>query len=325
MPTAENAQLKMEVAQSLVAYEILTDLGDHKLFDASGAPWSRVAGFAPSVLPNGIKTGGLITPDSSGNNKVLIAALTCNLAGVAISVAAGGLTVTRTAAGGAFQINSITINSAGALANVAGTEGSAFVETRGAAGGPPYIPVGSIEVGQVRLTSNTDALVLASEIVQVPNMHMELASYPLWTVDYLNGQITFVAALPLAHTGDLAKRTYAQYYTPILVALPNVSDFQFPEVTHAVTSVQTYDGTIASSSKSLNQGQFKAKLQDGINDLVVQNKDKILWFQFFPDKNQSSSGYTQGTLGVARTFPPGGLLEAACTISAESKAVEVPA
>lgn len=325
MPTAENAQLQMEVAQNLVPFEILTDSGDHKLFDSSGSPWSRVAGFTPSVLPNGIKTGGVITPDISGNNKVLVAALTCNLAGVATAVAGGSVTVTRTAAGGVNQINSITVNSSGALANVAGTEGSGFVETRGAAGGPPYIPVGSIEIGQVRLTSNSDAIILASEIKQVPNNHMELASYPLWNYDYYNGQITLVAALPLSHTGDVTKRIYAQYYTPTMAAIPNASDFVFPEETHSIQSTQTYDGAIASSTKALGQGSFKAKLLDGLSDMVVIHKNKNLWFSFAPDKNQSSAGWTQGILGIARTFPAGGLLEASCTISAESKAIEVPA
>lgn len=323
MATAENAQLKIEVAQELVASEILSDSGDHTIFTGSDSPWSRVSGYEPTILPNGIKTGGVITPDTSGNNKVLVSALSCNLAGIVTSVGAGSVTVTRTAGGGALQINSITVNSSGALANVAGTEGGSFVETRGSAGGPPYIPVGSIEVGQVRLTSNTDAEVQASEIKQVPGTHMELALYPLWSVDYLNGKITFVSALPLSHTADVVKRTYAAYYTPVLVAIPQASDFKFPEETYAIASTQTYDGAIASSSKSLNQGSFKAKLNDGLTDLVVQHKGKNVWAFFYPDKNQSAYGAVQGILGVSRTFPAGALLEADCTISAETKATEV--
>ena len=40
---------------------------------------------------------------------------------------------------------------------VAGTATTAFSDTRGASGGPPFIPVGSVEVAQVRLTSNVRA------------------------------------------------------------------------------------------------------------------------------------------------------------------------
>jgi hypothetical protein len=322
MATGENARLTMEVSQTPVASEIMTDSGDHTTFTGSAAPWSRVSGFTASVLPNGVKTGGVLTA-TAVNNQVAVSALTCNLNGVATSVAGGTLLATRTAAGLTFQITSMTVTAAGALAAVPGTEGAALVETRGAAGGPPFIPIDSIEIGQVRLTSNTDAVIAVSEIKQVPGTHKELASYPLWAVDYLNGDITFVSVLPLSHTGSIVKRTYAAYYTPVLVAIPDASDFKFPEETFTLTSVQTYDGTIASSSKSLNQGTFKAKLQDGLTDLVVVHAGENLWFNFFPDKNASAHGSCQGILGISRTFPADALLDCDCTISAEKKSVVV--
>jgi hypothetical protein len=206
---------------------------------------------------------------------------------------------------------------------VTGTDGDSFSLVRGAAGGPPLLGVDDIEIGQVWLTDDGSAVIKGTEIKQVPGLHMELASYPLWSVDYLNGKITFVAALPLSHTGPVPKRTYVEYYTPVLVALPHVSDFKFPEETHAIASVQDYDGATASSSKSLNQGSFKAKLQDGLTDLVVAHKNQNLWWEFYPDRNQAQHGSMQGILGVSRIFPAGALLEADCTISAETTAVEV--
>lgn len=326
MPTAENAQLKMEVAQEPVALEILLDSGDHTIFTTSDSPISRRTGFTPIIRPNGIKTGGVITPAAAlSNNTVDVSAFTCNLAGVETSVAAAtGVAVVRTAGGTAFQINSITVNSAGSVVNVAGTEGAAFVETRAAAGGPPLIPVGSIEIGQVRLTSNTDAVIAASEIKQVPGSHKELASYPLYDIDYRTGEVTFVSALPLSHTGPVPKRTYAQYYTPVLIALPEVSAFKAPEESATSTSIQTYDGTRASSAKSLNQGSFNEKMQDGATDFVVQNAGLNLWYQFFPDRNISGVYLTgQGILGIARSFPADGLIDCACTISSEQKWTEV--
>jgi hypothetical protein len=326
MPTAENAQLKMEVAQEPVALEILADSGDHTIFTTSEAPLSRVSGFTPTIRPNGVKTGGAITPAVSGtNNLVDVAALTCNLAGVETSVAADtDVAVTRTAAGDAFQITSITVNSGGTIAAVAGTEGPAFSETRAAAGGPPLIPVGSIEIGQVRLTSNTDAAILASEIKQVPGTHKELAAYPLYDVDYRTGEVTFVSALPLSHTGAVPKRTYAEYYTPVRIALPEVSAFKAPEESHSITSTQTYDGTRASSAKSLNQGSFNEKVLDGVTDFVVQHQGKNLWWQFFPDRAIAGVYLEgQGILGVTRNFPADGLIDVAATISSEQKWTEV--
>lgn len=326
MPTAENAQLKMEVAQEPVALEILTDSGDHTIFTTSDAPLSRVSGFTPTIRPNGVKTGGVITPAASGtNNLVDVSAFTCNLAGVETSVAAAtDIAVTRTAAGTAFQINSITVNSAGTVVNVAGTEGAAFTETRAAAGGPPLIPVGSIEIGQVRLTSNTDAAILASEIKQVPGTHKELAYYPLYSVDYRTGEVTFVSALPLSHTGPVPKRTYAEYYTPVLIALPEVSAFKPPEVTNSTSSVQTYDGSRASTSEALNQGTFEEEVQDGVTDFVVQHKGKNLWWEFYADRAIANVYITGlGTLAITRTFPADASIHVAATISPEAPWTEV--
>lgn len=326
MPTAENAQLKMEVAQDPVALEILTDSGDHTIFNTSDFPLSRVSGFTPTIRPNGIKTGGAITPAASlANNQVDVAAFTCNLAGVETSVAAAtNLAVIRTAGGTAFQINSVTVNSAGTVVNVAGTEGAAFVETRAAAGGPPLIPVGSIEIGQVRLTSNADAPVLPSEIKQVPGAHTEYSYYPGYAVDYRTGAVTFVAALPLSHTGPVPKRTYAEYYTPVLIALPEVSAFKPPETTNSISSVQTYDGSRASTAESLNQGTFEEEVQDGTTDFVVQHKGKNLWWQFYPDRALAGVYLTGlGTLAIVRTFPADASTHVAATISPEAPWTEV--
>ena len=159
MATAENAKLQYEAGQNSVAMVELTNSGDETTFTSAATLWSGRSGYAPVVRPNGLLTGGAVIPDASAvNNVVDVAALTCNLAGVVTSVAAGELTATRPATA-VSKVISLTVNSSGALAAVAGTDGSttAFSETRAAAGGPPVIPVGSIEIGQVRLTSNTAA------------------------------------------------------------------------------------------------------------------------------------------------------------------------
>ena len=66
---------------------------------------------------------------------------------------------------------------------VAGTEADgAFSETRAAAGGPPLIPVTSVEIGQVRLTAASDAaaLITSDEIFQNVGDHTERYDYPVW-------------------------------------------------------------------------------------------------------------------------------------------------
>lgn len=335
MSTAEQARLQYEAGQTAVPMAALTDGGDHLTFTSAASLWSGKSGYAPVVRPNGLLTGGAVTPDSAtADNAVDVAALTCYLAGVATSVAAGGLSASRGVTTDTHRITSITVDSSGALAAVAGVDHTAFSEVRGANGGPPYIPVGSIEIAQVRLTSVTDAPIEAEEIFQVPGTHRELSGFPLYDINYgptvvggvqtiAGGSVTFEEALPLIHTGDTAKKVYASYASPIFSTVSRVSDFVPPETSHSVSSTQIYGGTIGSSSSTLNQGSFIAYLTNGLQDPLIQLRNEILWFKFFPDRYAAPYSLNQGKLGIARTYPVAGQIQAVCTISAERAGVDL--
>lgn len=323
MSTAENAKLQYEAGQNAVAMSALTNSGDETTFTSAATLWSGKSGYAPVVRPNGLLTGGAVSVNAA-NDKVTVAALTCNLQGVVTSVAAGEATITRPASAKA-KVCSVTINSSGAIAVVAGTDSlsTAFSETRAAAGGPPLIPVDSIEIAQVRVTSNTAAAVAASEIYQVVGLHTERADFPLWNVEYDSGSVKFLDALPEIHTGPVPKKVYASYASPIFSDIALASDFVPPENTHSVTSTQVYGTTLGATASTLGQGSFTAYLSNGVSDALVQLKDQTLWFKFFPDRYASPYLLCQGKLGVSRTFPAGDSIQAACTISASAPAVEV--
>ena len=296
-------------------------------FTSAASLWSGKAGFAPVVRPNGLATGGAITPDAANaNNVVDVAALTCYLAGVLTTVAAGEVSITRPATAVA-KVCSVTVTSAGVLAVVAGTDSAttAFSETRGAAGGPPLIPVGSIEIGQVRVTSNTAAAVTAAQIFTTIGTHREMTSYPLFKVNYDAGSVTFLSPLPPIHTGNVGKGVFASYAAPAFAEVSLASDFTAPETTHSVASQQIYGTTLGSTTRALGQGSFTAYLDDGVSDALVAQKDQVLWFRFYPDRYRSNYMLTQGKLGIARTFPAGAEIQAACTISATKAANEVVA
>lgn len=323
MATAENAKLQYEAGQTSTSMTTLTNSGDETTFTSSASLWSKRSGYAPVVRPNGLLTGGAITPHASDNDKVNVAALTLNLNGVVSSVSAGTATITRGVSTDTHNITSITINSSGSIAAVSGTDGTAFSETRGAAGGPPLIAVDSVEIGQVRTTSVTAAKVTSAEIFTVVGTHTERADYPLFDINYSAGSVTFLAALPEIHTGTLPKRVYASFAAPIFSDVQLASDFVPPETTHSVTSTQVYGTTLGSTAATLNQGSFTAYLQDGVADGLVQLKNQDLWFKFYPDRYKSPYLLTQGKLGVSRTFPAGDNIQAACTISATERATEV--
>jgi hypothetical protein len=325
MPTAENALLQYEGGQTVYAMGALTDSGDAKTFDSQASLFSRKAGLEPVVYPNGLATGGAVIPaDAGGDNTVDVAALTCYLAGVKTSVgAAVNQSITRPATAVA-KVNSITVTSAGAIAVVAGTDGSGanFSETRGGAGGPPYIPVGSIEIAQVRVASNTAAPITADQIFATTNVHVERYNYPGWSEENVTAQVVFDEALPLIHTGDLPKGVYASYADPSFVNIRLASDFVPPENTYSVSSTQVYGGTIGESSKGLGQGSFKAYLDDGIGDALVALEGENLWFRFYPNRNAAQLNYKlcQGALGLKTSYPANQSISANCTISAESAA-----
>lgn len=322
MATAENAKLDYEAGQSSVSMSALTDSGDQTVFESAGALWSRRSGYTPVVRPNGLLTGGEITTHAS-NDTVTVAAMTLNLNGVVTTVNAGTASVSRGATTDICRITSITISNAGAITAIAGVDHTAFSETRGANGGPPYIPTDSVEIAQVRVTSVDAAVIDAAEIFQVVGTHCERADYPLYDINYTDGTVDFYSALPTIHTGDEPKAVHASYATPIWAEVPLASDYVPPETTHSVSSTQVYGTTLGSTSSTLNQGSFTAYLNNGVSDPLVTLKNENLWFRFYPDRYQSSYILAQGKLGISRTFPAGDSIQAACTISAASAASEV--
>ena len=324
MPTAQNARLDYEAAQTLYAMAALTDSGDHTTFSNSADYWSQKSGYSPVIRPNGVVTGGEITPTSGQNDKVDVAALSVNLNGVVTAVAgSSGVAISRGVTTDTHRITSITVNAAGSIVAVAGTDGTAFSETRGADGGPPLIAVDSVEIGQIRTTSVTAAVVADSEVRQIPGTHQERANYPSYMVDPLTGSLTFSAALPLIHTGVVAKKVFAEVYEPEFAEVVDATAFVPPETTHSLTSTQVYKRAIGATSSSLNQGSFSAMLEDGVTDPLVQLKNEKLFFKFYPDENKSAHLLCVGTLGLARTFPADNLIQGNFTINAEYAASEV--
>ena len=329
--------LRYEAGQTPYPFEALTST-DNLTFSSSFAPWSNAAGAEPVVSPYGLLTGGAVTVNTGTDHSVSVATLTAMMPGAAgasattgiRSVTGGNLAALRatTSPGSVDQthaITSLTVDDAGTLAAVAGVEGLAFSETRGAAGGPPYIPVGSIEIGQVRRVGRGDAEVTAGEIYTVPNLHVEFANYPVYDINYATGEVVFAAELPLIHTADAPKLVYARGSTPLFAPLGKVSDWVPAESTYSITSTDTYDGPVGSATSSLGQASFTAQLVDGITDSFLLQKGKTVWMEFRPDRDKLlPKMLTQGVLGVSRAFPAGGgSFSASCTVTPSVESLDV--
>ncbi len=337
---AENSKVQIEQGQALVAFALMLDAGDHQIFTpgAGDKVFSGRAGKAPEIRPNGIVSGrNLGSVAVSGSDDVVdCAAFSAYSIGVEHAVAADSdIAITRPATDKA-SISSVTMDSTGAIAVVAGTDGlsTVFSEERGATGGPPLIAVDSVELFQVRVNTSAAAPITADEIFQVVGQHSERFDYPAFDVKNVgdgssaetsaetNAHVKLSAALPLSHTGAIAKRVYAQYYTPVYADVQKTLDFVPAEISHSVSSQQYYGGSSGSTSESLGQAGFTALLNNGVADALVADKNQVLTVKYFPDRNQAAYIITQGKLGISRTFPVANQIQAAVTISAESASVE---
>lgn len=335
MAVLNSAAVKYESAQTPVAFAAMTGNTARTTYSLTSKPWSSVVittGVEPYVVgPYGLITGGAIIPAVlAGNNNVDVAALTAMMPAVATASATTGIVsvnaaadkaCSRGSAADACIINSITITSAGAIAVVAGTATTAFSATRGAAGGPPSILPGSIEIGQVKLTSTAAAVITTSEIYQVVGDSLERYDYPVYSTDPIRGQITFAAALPLIHAtaagvaATAAKLVYARVATPVFAEIPRARNFVPANTTNSTNSEQYYDGALGSFTSSIGQAQFEAALNDGVTDALLGKVGSNLLFQFFPDKNKAPYIVTQGVLGATQAFSVGANPTATFTVS----------
>lgn len=331
MSLLTNQKIQVEAAATPYAFAELTDSGDHTVFSLATKPWSRADGD-PVIGSYGVITGGAVVPAAAaGDNNVDVAAVEVFAPGMSgASATAGRLTVaadtdlscTRGVTNG-YRINSITVDSAGAWAVVAGTESTAFSATRGAAGGPPLIPVGSIEVAQVRFTSTTAAPVAVSEIYAAPGVHQERYDNPVFTPDYLRGTLTFSNPLPLIHTGAVARKVYARVSVPVFSDVTDSKDWVPADSKDNVTSETNYDRTItASISSTLNAATFTAALGDGVTDFILSLVGKRVIVKFLPDRNGTAYQLTQGYLSKTRAFPVKGNPTGSFTLAPDQESVD---
>jgi len=327
MGTAGNAQIQYESAQSLVSFAAMTDSGDHMVFTSAANVWSGRGNYAPVVRPDGVVSGINILSAGTGNNEIDNIAFTAWLAGVLKEVSATTTSITR-ASSLTHVINSIILTDT-TLSAVKGTEGSAFSTTRDAAGGPPYIPIGSIEIGQIKTSSQTPAVITSSEIFQTPDTHQERADYPLYRRPDNTGRgilasstsrkyahIEFYSAHPLSHTGGVAKKIYIQYYTPTFTTI-ETNGFSPADVGSSQGYAQRYEDVFGHKKDSLRAATFKAELTNGITGALPALDGETLLFKFFPDADAAPYMLTMGVFRFSSAFPQTGDILTSCTVIAK--------
>jgi len=322
MTIAANASIKYESGRSLVAFKAMTDSGDHTVFSVSDRIWSGRAGYEPDIRPDGIASGITILSADTLADKIAVTDLTAYLAGVLRNVTNTTVTITRATVSD-YVINSIVLTpvapSSATLSAIKGVEGSSFITTRGATGGPPYIPVGSIEIGQIKTTSQSSAVILSSEIFQTPGSHQERSDYPIYhrprNYGYgVNTSVTakkyahieFCDALDLCHTGGTCKYVYIKYYTPVFTTIDSHNGFSPSETTTTPIMAQKYATILGHGTSKINSSGFNAEVENGITDALVALDGEMLIFQFYPDTSAAPFMLTMGILRFISSLPQAG-------------------
>jgi hypothetical protein len=206
---------------TLISWTALTDDGTHRKFSSAAGQYPWKDNPQPQMRIDGVRNGCNVVPDPAGaDNLVAYTDGNLFLAGAPVGVT-GALSTeaTRPAVAGNVVINAATIDSTGAFAWVAGIEGTAG-GARGATGGPPYVPAGSILLAEVTLTTDADAPIAAAEI---DTSCVERADIPGWTPNHYSGYITTQLPLEAIHTSDLPRSIYGQWRT---TQLAEVFDLQ---------------------------------------------------------------------------------------------------
>lgn len=330
MAISDRAQIEMELGTptSFSKAELTNPSGDNQTFQFANSPLSQQGAFPTVVMPQGVKSGLTCTTTGVNDEVKTSAGVVVNPSGASadadtgeITVAADtSITLTRALATDVC-INSIVVDGTGAVSAVKGTDGSAFNTARNSAGGPPYIPVGSVEVAQVKLSGSTAGPVLDSEISQTPGVSQEGYKDILWTIDIATGTVTFSAALPLIHTAGVAKEIYGRNSVPIFSTLGRVTDYSPAETNYSSSSTAIYDGTVVGQSSSLSQSTFTAYLDDGLTDPLLAARGDSRWIRFKQNKDLAPYELTNGTVGVTRSFPPDGEVEASVQLLAADASI----
>jgi hypothetical protein len=337
MGTAQRGKIDIELDQTFNDYSLMDNSGDNQIFTI-GTVWSQAEAY--DLRPNGISSGLNLLSTNETADTVSVAAFSAYSQGVEYEKSATTVSLTRPSTSDYKKI-SITMADDGTITAVDGTEGTAFSDTRDADGGPPLIPVDSVELGQVWLSSQTSAVIEGNEIKQSINTHAEYAAYPSPEVnptgegqyaDTLAQKYAFVkfsSALMENHTGNVCKRVYLQYYEPVLSTILRTADFVPAEISVSKSSEAVYEGSgvpgAVGSMKADSVGDcsFVVFAEDGITDGIVAMRNKIVTLKWYTDANKAPHMLTQGLLSFQREFPTsGGQVKINCTVSCEKGSVE---
>lgn len=334
--TGANASVQVELGSVSYPMSALSSVSSpaadvNKKFETLAEYLSDLSELQPEVRLDGVRSGLVITP-GSGFNEVDVSAGEVYIQGQLVSVTAATVSdITRPTTTGEILVSAITVDSAGSLTLTPNTEGASST-VRGAAGGPPFLPVNEVLIGYIAATyydgsASGERVITAGEI---DSYSKEYAAIPSAKVNYFDdtaniGTIEMANVLPDIHAataagpGTACRNVYASYYEPQFEEVPDALDFSFDEDVSTYKSKAYKDASeetaVGTPSWSGSFDAYWTRVEDILN-LVKGSKR---WIKHFPDDDLADHWVGRAVLKVGRQSPVDNNMMASVTLEGSGK------
>lgn len=300
----------------------------NKKFLSSAERFTALDDYEPIVRLDGIISGCELSILSSSNNAVEISAGSYYLQGSKVTiVATTAESLARPTVNGQVLTTAISMDSNGLITKTPGTEGTTSI-TRGAAGGPPFIPVDEILLGYATLGYKATSVGAVVESTEIDNASKERSSIPGYKVIYHDednsvGIIEFDVALDSIHTGSVTRNVYSQYWGPAAyVSIGDAKDITLDEPPTVQTS-QAYGDDYARSAigtKTWTGGFdfYFSNVKDSIIDLIKNSKR---WLKFYPDKDNTEHLTGRAIIGASHSIPVDDTMNGSVTLTGDGELI----
>jgi len=327
--SGKDGMVEAELGATYFPMQALTSVSSpaaavNKKFSTGQTYISPIEEFDPIVRLDGVVSGLILTASSTAD-AIDYSAGVVNVSGVEVSVSGSTLTsISRPTVDGNVIQNAIVVDGNGTVTAVAGTEG-ATSNTRGAAGGPPYLPLNKVLLGYVILeyVAATGGAVISS--TEIDTASKERADIPGYKVLYHDGQdernpngsnygcIEFTSALNTIHnslsdptgaTGTaVTRKVYTSWRSPLFEEIPDCFDVSITESMATITSIaygDTYEEKATSTpSWSASFSYYWSK----VNDIVDVIKNTKRFFKLYPDRDSASHWLGVCTITANHNIP----------------------
>ena len=334
--TGANASVQIELGSVSYPMAALTSVSSpasdvNKKFLTSALFISDLAALQPEVRVDGVISGFGLTP-GSGYNEVDVAAGTCYIKGQLVSVSATTISnITRPTTIGEVLVTALTVDAAGAITATPNTEGETST-VRGAAGGPPFLPVDEVLIGYITATyydgsASGEKVLTTGEIDTYSKEYAAIPSAKVLNHDEEQGYgcVELANVLPQIHAataagpGTAVRNVYASYYEPEFEEVPDAMDFSYTEDVSTYTSKAYKD---ASEEKAIGTPSWSASFNaywTTVEDILNLVKNSKRWVKHFPDDDLAPYWCGIAIVKVSRDTPVEDNMSASITLDGSGK------